>query len=476
MWQECDPINIDPSGVAAGGITALPFFHTVKPAFNGCSFPLPATMKERELPLFHEVFNVYLPELLQRWGVADRHVEWLSMLAGISVAAVLLLALAHLLSWVFNLALRRIAVTTVGRFDDHLVERRLPGYLARVIPLALGYNLIPAAFQAFPRMVRPVEHLFNIFFIVLIIRIVRAVLQAGRDTLQVQDTYRGKPLGSYVQVLSLVLYIFGGLAIFSQLTGRSIGTFLLSMGAASAVLLLIFKDTILGFVASIQISANNMVHIGDWIAMPKYGADGDVIEINLTTVKVLNFDKTVTTIPTYALISDSFQNYRSMQQGGGRRIKRSIRIKMSSIRYLAPEELQDLKRIEILAGYIAERHQEIEAFNAKHEVDKSLLLNGRNLTNVGLFRKYMELYILDRPEVRKDMTRMVRQLAPDEFGLPLELYCFSSDVNFVGYEGVQSDIFDHLIAAAPTFGLTVFEKPAADDVRFLARAFNPPAP
>ncbi len=434
------------------------------------------TLSGGELPLFHELYNESLPRWLNNLGILPEHVGWLGTLLSAFVTALMLMAFSKMLTWLFSILLHRLSRKTKTRFDDYLLQHSVHRYAGRIIPLVLGFRLIPSVLERYPYWISLAEHLFVVFFIVLFIRILRAVMVAAKDTLHLKEEYRGKPLDSYVQVASLVLYIMGGLAIFSQLTGQSILTFLAAMGAASAVLLLVFKDTILGFVASLQISANNMVHVGDWIAMPKYGADGDVEEINLTTVKVRNFDQTVTMVPTYALISDSFQNYRSIQEGGGRRIKRSLRIKMGSIRHLSPAELEELKRVELLTDHIAQRQKEIEEYNAHHEVDKGLLVNGRNQTNAGLFRKYMELYVLNRPEVRKDMTRTVRQLPPDEYGLPLELYCFSSDPSFVSYEGLQADIFDHLIAAAPTFGLTVFEKPAADDVRFLARAFGESGP
>lgn len=421
-----------------------------------------------ELPVFHEFFHERLPQWLGDMGMPAGSNEWVGALAGVVVAAVVLWVLAQILTWVLDTVLRRISSKTDTHFDDHLVTQRLHHYLGRIIPLILGFRALPAVFEGFPGWISPLEHLFVVFFIVLVVRILRAVMKAGRDTLHMREEYRGKPLDSYIQVASLVLYIMGGLAIFSQLTGQSIVTFLAAMGAASAVLLLVFKDTILGFVASLQISANNMVHVGDWIAMPKYGADGDVEEINLTTVKVRNFDRTVTMVPTYALISDSFQNYRAMQEGGGRRIKRSIRIKMGSIRFLAQEELEQLKGIELLTDYIREKQVEIEAFNREHQVDKGLLLNGRNQTNVGLFRQYMGRYLVQQPGIRTDMTATVRQLQPDEFGLPLEVYSFSSDVSFEGMEQIQADIFDHLIAAAPAFGLEIFEKPASDDLRSIA--------
>ncbi|MCO5273355.1 MAG: mechanosensitive ion channel family protein [Flavobacteriales bacterium] len=427
---------------------------------------------DRELPVLHEFFHEGLPQWLNHMGMSTGHNDRVGAFAGAVVATVVLLAMARVLTWGFQVVLRRISSKTGTHFDDHLLTQRLHHYLGRIIPLIIGFRSLPAVFEDFPGWISPLEHLFVVFFIVLVVRILRAVMKAGRDTLHQREEYRGKPLDSYIQVASLVLYILGGLAIFSQLTGQSIVTFLAAMGAASAVLLLVFKDTILGFVASLQISANNMVHVGDWIAMPKYGADGDVEEINLTTVKVRNFDRTVTMVPTYALISDSFQNYRAMQEGGGRRIKRSIRIKMGSIRFLAPEELERLKAIELLGTYIHEKQAEIEAFNREHQVDKGLLLNGRNQTNVGLFRQYMGRYLVQQPGIRTDMTATVRQLQPDEFGLPLEVYCFSSDVGFEGMERIQADLFDHLIAAAPTFGLEIFEKPASDDLRAIANNFS----
>jgi miniconductance mechanosensitive channel len=345
------------------------------------------------------------------------------------------------------------------------MRQQVPRYVARLVPLIIMYNLIPVVFQDFPWWALVMERMFNVFFVVLFIRIIRAFVHAGRNTLHGLEAFKDKPLDSYAQVINLILFIIGGVLIFSQLTGRSALTFLGAMGAASAVLLLIFKDTILGFVASIQISANNMVRIGDWITMSKYGADGDVTEINLTTVKVVNWDMTVTTIPTYALISDSFQNWRGMQEAGGRRIKRGIRIKISSIRYLTQEEIDDLCKIQLIHGYIKERSAEIERFNAENKVDQSVLVNGRRMTNVGLFRRYVDAYLASHKEIHQGMTRMVRQLASDEHGLPLELYCFTSTTKWLEYERIQSDIFDHLLSAIKYFHLQVFEDPAADDVR-----------
>ncbi|MBK9419456.1 MAG: mechanosensitive ion channel [Flavobacteriales bacterium] len=429
-------------------------------------------MKKQELPYLYTLLGDRLHGWLEAMGVSQEHMAWAGLLVGCALVLVSMVVFSKLLNWLFTMLLQRLSVTTVSELDDNLIKRRTPRYVARIVPLVLAYNLIPVVFVDFPHWAPLAERIFNIFFILLAVRILRSLIQAGKDTLRESDAYRGKPLDSYAQVISLILWIIAGVLVFTQLTGRSALAFLTAMGAASAVLLLIFKDTILGFVASIQISANDLVRLGDWITMPKYGADGDVTEINLTTVMVENFDLTITTIPTYALISDSFQNWRGMQQAGGRRIKRSIRIKVSSIRYMDEQEVEELRKVELLTDYIDERRDEIRKFNAEHAVDKSMMVNGRNMTNVGLFRRYMERYALNFPGVRQDMTRMVRQLAPDEQGLPLELYCFSADVRWEAYENLMSDIFDHLLASTSTFDLEVFENPASDDVRFLGGSIS----
>ncbi|MBP8824394.1 MAG: mechanosensitive ion channel [Flavobacteriales bacterium] len=430
-------------------------------------------MQEQELPFLYDVLVTGLHDLLASWGVPAGSIKWVGLTAGLVVVAGAMMLLAHLVTWLLHGLLRKVSLTTDSRFDDNLVLEGTPRYVGRIIPLSLAYNLIPSVFAEFPGAIRPVELLFFFFFVVLAIRIIRSVMRAGIDTLKELENFKGKPLESYAQVISLMLYIFAGLAIFSQLTGQSILTFLAAMGAASAVFLLIFKDTILGFVASIQISANNMVHIGDWIEMPKYGADGDVIEINLTTVKVKNWDMTVTTVPTYALIGDSFKNWRGMKEAGGRRIKRHLRIKMSSVRFLQDHEVDQLRRIELLTDHIDQRRAEIRRYNAMHEVNKDILVNGRNLTNLGLFRSYMEQYALGNPGISKDLSGMVRQLQPDDMGLPLELYCFASNTQWKPYEELMADIFDHLLAAAPSFGLEIFESPASDDLRTIAKDLTP---
>ena len=243
--------------------------------------------------------------------------------------------------------------------------------------------------------------------------------------------------------------------------------FALQLGAASAVLLLIFKDTILGFVASIQVSINDIVRIGDWITFSKYGADGYVTEINLATVRVQNFDNTYTTIPTYSLISDSFQNWRGMQDSDGRRIKRSIFIKQGSIKFLSVDDIAKLKKIDLIAPYIDHREQEVNKYNRLKNIDKSLLINGRNQTNLGVFRKYIDAMLHENPAINKDMFLMVRHLAPTPQGIPLEIFCFSKDKRWENYEYIQADIFDHILAAIPYFDLELFEEPTGSDLKRL---------
>jgi miniconductance mechanosensitive channel len=247
---------------------------------------------------------------------------------------------------------------------------------------------------------------------------------------------------------------------FAILTDTSVWKFLTALGAASAVIILVFKDTIMGFVASIQVSINDMVRIGDWITFDQYGADGDVTEINLATVKVQNFDKTITTIPTYALISESFKNWRGMVSSEGRRIKRALIIKQESIKYLDEEAISRLKKVDLLSAYIVNRSQEILAYNSKHQIDKSLLLNGRNLTNIGVFRKYVETYLEQHAAINKDMMIMARQLAPTSQGIPIEIYAFSKDKRWQNYEYIMADIFDHLLASLAYFDLQLFELPS----------------
>lgn len=363
--------------------------------------------------------------------------------------------------------LHKFAEKTTTHFDDYLIKNKVVKYLAQVIPLVLVVQAVPIVFSDFQGLIKPLKTLTDVYIVLLSVWTIQAFLRTCRDFMKTTALFRDKPVESFVQVISIFLYFMGGLLIFSLLTGKSVWAFITAMGAASAILLLVFKDTILGFVASIQVSTNDMVRIGDWITMEKYGADGDVIEINLTTVKVQNFDMTITTIPTYYLISDSFKNWRGMQNAGGRRIKRSINIKISSIKYLSDDDVEQLSKIGLVSEYLRERQHEINEFNRNKSVDKSLLINGRSLTNIGVFRRYIDAYITQHEFTHKHMTMMVRQLEPTTTGMPIELYVFTNEVQWEKYELIMADIFDHLLAAVRFFDLQVFEHPAADDIRQL---------
>jgi len=379
---------------------------------------------------------------------------------------ILLIAIAifiGLVDYGLRLALRRFfnqfAARTKTHFDDYLVKNKVPRNLAHVIPLFLAFKVTPIVFSDFKPYANYTDIALQVLGVILTLAIVRGLLKTLEDYFKTLPKLKDKPIDSYIQVFMIFAWIVGLLSIFAILTGISFGKFVTGLGAASAVILLIFRDTILGFVASIQVSINDMVHIGDWITFEKYGADGDVIEINLATVKVQNFDKTITTIPTYALISDSFKNWRGMMNSDGRRIKRSVMIAQDSVHFLSTEEIEKLKQIQIIKTYLEKRQSDIDRFNEKHAADKTLALNGRNMTNLGVFRKYLDSYLRQHSAINKDMTIMVRQLAPTPQGLPMEIYAFSSDKRWEQYEHIMADIFDHIVAAVPYFNLELFEYP-----------------
>ncbi|MGB0451687.1 MAG: mechanosensitive ion channel family protein [Flavobacteriaceae bacterium] len=356
---------------------------------------------------------------------------------------------------------------TKTSFDDYLIESNFPRFVAHLSPLAVLWYFIPIGLYDYPELAQIGAKLASIYFVVLCVLIVRSVLRTIKIYLNAgYEQFKDKPLESYLQVLMMFTWGAGIFFIVNLITGFSVES-LASLGAASAMILLIFKDTILGFVASIQVSINDMVRIGDWITFSKYGADGNVIEINLASVRVQNFDNTFTTIPTYSLISDSFQNWRGMQESAGRRIKRSLLIKQNSVRFLTPEDVEAFKKIALIKPYIEHREKDIAKFNAQNEVDKALLINGRNQTNLGVFRKYADAYLHENPAINKDLFLMVRHLAPTELGLPIEIYAFSNDKRWENYEHIQADIFDHLIASVSYFGLELYEAPSGGDLKEL---------
>lgn len=372
-----------------------------------------------------------------------------------------LLLITFIIDYIIKRVLWRVsegvAKRTKTNFDDILLENKLPRNVAHIIPLFILIEFVPQVFSDFPASELYIENTLKVITVFLVLRIVKCILSSIRDYLKTLSRYKDKPIESYTQVFVIVSWVIGIFVIFAILTGISFIKFFGSLGAVSAIIILVFRDTILGFVASIQVSLNDMVRIGDWITFEKYGADGNVIEINLATVKVQNWDMTITTIPTYALISDSFKNWRGMSNSGGRRIKRSVIIKTSTIKFLNEEDLNRFKKIELVATYLEKRNDEIKRHNTEKNVDKSVLINGRNLTNFGVFRKYLLSYIEHHSAINKDMTLMVRQLEPTPQGIPMEIYAFSSDQQWVNYEYIIGDIFDHVLASIKYFDLEVYE-------------------
>lgn len=396
-------------------------------------------------------------KLLVNWGVNDT-------LASYVAVAFNIVLLGFLSYWIFRIfrytlvrALVIVARYSSTRFDDLLVSNKTAKYVAHLIPLLFIYKMMPIILARFDYWENLFGKLVSIYIILLVLWITRTIFNALRDYLKFKPAYADKPIDSYIQVVMIVLWTFGVTAIIVLLFGISLNVFFGMIGAISAIILLIFRDTILGFVASIQVSVNDMVRIGDWITMDKFGADGDVIEINLATVKVRNFDNTTTTIPTYSLISDSFRNWRGMQSSAGRRIKRHILLKAGSIRFLSDAEIDSLRKIQLIAPYIDQRQADIRKYNTSHQIDKSLLINGRNMTNFGLFRKYITQYLNQYPGLNRDMHLMCRQLQPTPNGIPLEIYCFSSDKRWESYEYIMADIFDHIYASVGYFGLELYE-------------------
>lgn len=393
-------------------------------------------------------------------GMPEASVVYVNMF----VLLVALLILAYFIDFIAKKIIvelfTRFSFKSKTNFDDLMVKNKAPRNIAHIFPLILGLELIPIVFIDFPYIENIIEKGLQVFTIILILWIVRSLLNTLKDYFKTLPGLKDKPIDSYIQVFMIFAWLFGILSAFAIITGIEFIEFITTIGAASAVIILVFKDTILGFVASIQVSINDMVRIGDWITFEKYGADGDVIEINLSTVKVQNFDKTITTIPTYALISDSFKNWRGMENSEGRRIKRALHINLNSIHYLTVNEVDNLKKIQSISSYLEKRQSDIDAYNTKHNINKKLLLNGRNLTNIGVFRKYIETYIENHSGTNKEMMIMVRQLEPGTQGIPLEIYTFSSDKRWQNYEYIMADIFDHIIAAVPYFNLEIFELPS----------------
>jgi miniconductance mechanosensitive channel len=407
----------------------------------------------------------------------EKHLEYLFTSLGLSnnmaiyVRLLTLLVLLSLLSFFFYWVTKKWVIPlfyklfkkTSFTWDDALVEKNAFRKLAHITPALIIKIGAPILFRDFPSSLSMVNKLTDAYLIFASVLIVVALLEVVESLFSKMPVFSDKPIASYFQLGRIVLYLISAILILSVLLGKSPVYFLSVFGAMSAVVLLIFKDTILGFVSSIQMSANDMVRVGDWIEMPKFNADGDVIAINLNTVKVRNWDKTVTTIPTYFFTSDSFKNWRGMQESGGRRIKRSLNINVKSVKFVDATARESYKKIFLLKDYIETRQKEIEEFNSKYDFDSSVLINGRRMTNLGVFRHYVESYLKNHPKIHQGLTLLVRQLPLEDKGIPIEVYCFTKTTAWNEYEDIQADVFDHLLASASYFDLDVFQQVSGSD-------------
>ena len=357
----------------------------------------------------------------------------------------------------------RIAAKSKTNFDDIMVINNVPRNVAHLIPFIIAYKFIPGLFFDNIPLQEFSKKFILVIGIILTIIGVRSVLNSIKSYFKTLAYLKDKPVDSYIQVIMMFVWLTGVFAIVAIISGISFWEFIAGLGTVSAIIILVFRDTILGFVASIQVSINDMVRIGDWITFSKYGADGDVEEINLATVKVRNFDKTITTIPTYSFISDSFKNWRGMQESEGRRIKRAVYIEVDTVHFASEELINRLSKLKLLKEFIKERQTEIESYNEEHGFKGDELINARKQTNLGLFRRYIEYYLRHNVEINQGMTLMVRQLHPTDKGVPLEIYCFTNTKEWGEYEDITSDIFDHIFAIVPEFELSLFENPSGRD-------------
>lgn len=406
----------------------------------------------------------YIEQLLESWGTNHQQATLLQV-----IITIFLLMVASIVAYYAS----RVVVTKVFRFiikrtktswDDIMFEKKVFKGLALLVPYIMLYIVMPYVIIRH-KWLYVADSALHIYGVIIALVILDRTLEALNDIFMTLEISRSRPIKGYIQIIKIILYSIGFIIIISIILKKSPVILLTGFGAMSAILLLIFKDPILGFVSSIQLSSNDMVKPGDWISVPKHNADGIVIDINLTSVKVQNWDLSVTNVPTQLMISDSFLNWKGMEEGSGRRIKRSVFLDLNSVKFCSEEMLERFGKIQLISGYVKEKQGELEEYNRSNQVDDSVPVNGRRQTNIGVFRAYLLAFLKNHPHLHKDMTLLVRQLEPGEKGLPIEVYAFSTKKDLTEYENIQADIFDHILAIIPQFDLHVFQHPTGADFR-----------
>ncbi len=405
-----------------------------------------------------------ISELLQQQAGFDTGI---ANTAGVFIVLAMIILLAVIVDYICKVIFKRVIIPVVKRtkatWDDLLLDKKVINNLIYIIPALLIYILVSLIFTQETTLAEWIRRLCSVYMVAVVINFISAILDLTKEIIHHNKNLREKSFHGLFQILKIILFFVGGIIIISIIIEKSPVTLFAGLGASAAILTLVFKDSIVGFVSGVQLSANDMLRVGDWITVPKYNINGYVIEVTLYTVKVQNFDNTITTIPPSALIYESFQNWRGMQESGGRRIKRSINIDMNSIRFCTPEMLDKYRKIGLLKDYIEQKETILYAYNQEHNIDNSVLVNGRRQTNIGVFRAYLERYIESLEPVNTNLHHMVRQLQPTEKGIPIELYFFSSEKNWIKYEQIQSDVFDHVLVIIPEFDLHVFQAPSGHD-------------
>lgn len=402
---------------------------------------------------------------LKNWLINGGMSEYWAIILQSIIAVIIVVIVAYIANFIVKKVLISIITKLVRKtkthWDDILLERKVFDKIAHFAPALIIYY--SAGMIDHPSLNDFIQNGAYVYMVILAIMLIDTFLNAGNDIYNTTPVSKTRPIKGFLQIVKIFFYAMGIISIIALFFNENPIKIVAGMGAFAAVILLIFKDTILGFVASIQLSANRMVNIGDWISMPSKGTDGTVIDISLNTVKVQNWDKTISTIPTYSLVSESFSNWKGMEESGGRRIKRHLNLDVKSIHFLSEEEINSFEKIRLIKDYLLEKKEEIRSFNPEGEIP----VNQKRLTNIGTFRKYVEAYLHNNPKIHDNMTFLVRQLQPTEKGLPLEIYVFSNDQAWANYEAIQADIFDHILAIVPEFNLRVFQNPTGDDFKKL---------